>query len=71
MYATTFLLTGITLLQPGEGPYMDPLVKTKFVPFLSTNLEYKLSLGREVFVSLFGSSDFSVGQKVCHDFSHR
>ena len=22
MYATTFLLTGTTLLQPGEGPYM-------------------------------------------------
>ena len=32
---------------------MDPLVKTKFVPFLSTNFEYKLSLGREVLVSLF------------------
>ena len=29
MYATTFLLTGITLLQPGEGPYMDPENWTK------------------------------------------
>ena len=36
MYATTFLLTGITLLQPGEGPYMDPLVKTDFMTSVST-----------------------------------
>ena len=27
MYATTFLLTGITLLQPGEGPLMKVSVK--------------------------------------------
>ena len=38
--------------RPGRS-MVDPLVKTKFVPFLSTNFEYKLSLGREVLVSLF------------------
>ena len=50
MYATTYLLTGTTLLQPGEGPYMKAKLAMRkaygFKSLESLQIAFYHSLGK-------------------------